>query len=198
MRQLRAVSRFIPVALLGAAALCGCVTPPLEPHAALDERSGASLTVVDTPLVLARERRDVAANARDYLTLVAAEINEAGRRRMVWVAHQWSTIDKRATDFQPVPGAPLLLIADGRDLRLAPVKDPGAAVLARNGALLAPDNADAITTFYAVDAATLEYVAASHYLSASFPESHLALAFTEWKDGRAALMRFLAQVGNGK
>jgi hypothetical protein len=181
---------------MSALTLGGCVSPPLEPRTVLDERSGASVTVVDAPLVLARERRDVAAHARDYLTLVAAEINEAGRRRVVWVAHQWSTIDKRATDFQPAPGAPLLLIADGRDLRLAPVEFAGAAMLARNGALLAPDDTDAITTFYSVDPATLEYVATSHFLSASFPESRLALPFTEWRNGRAALKRFLARVGN--
>jgi hypothetical protein len=81
---------------MGVVTFSACVTPPLEPRKVLDERSGISLTVVDQPLVLARERRDVAVQARDYLTLVAAQINESGKRELVWVVHQWSTIDSRA------------------------------------------------------------------------------------------------------
>jgi hypothetical protein len=186
--------------LLAAAALLfgGCVMPPLEPRVILDERTGVSLTVVDQPLVLARERRDVAVQARDYITLVAAEINESGRRRLVWVAHQWSTIDARATDFLPTPGAALLLVADGRDLRLLPVSDAAAADFAQNRALLRPEDANVTTTVYAVDTATLEYAATSRTLSAAFPESRLALPFAIWADGRPAVLRFLAQTGNAK
>ena len=161
----------------------------------LDENSGASITVVDQPLVLARERRDVAVQARDYLTLVAAEINESGHRRLVWVVHQWSTIDARAIDVQPAPDTPLLLVADGRDLRLKPIGDSGALRYVHNPALLAPEDSDAVTTAYAVDAATLEFVATSRQLSAAFPDSRLTLPFAPWKDGRAALRRFVEQVG---
>jgi hypothetical protein len=187
--------RFLAAAVLLSV---GCVMPPVEPRVVLDERTGASLTVVDQPLVLARERRDVAVQARDYITLVAAEINEEGRRRLVWVAHQWSTIDTRATDFQPTPGAPLLLVADGRDLRLSQIADREAANFAQNRALLAPDDANVTTTVYAVDAATLEYVATSTTLSAAFPESRLALPFVIWTDGRGAVLRLLEQTGNVK
>lgn len=180
---------------MAAVASVGCVMPPVEPRTVLDENSGASLTVVDQPLVLARERRDVAVQARDYLTFVAAEINESGRRQLVWVVHQWSTIDSRATDFQPAPDTPLLLVADGRDLRLKPIGDSAARYL-RNPALAAPEDANAITTAYAVDAATLEFVASSRQLSAAYPESRLTLPFGLWKDGRPALQRFVDQVGH--
>ncbi|MEO8016947.1 MAG: hypothetical protein ABI769_03960 [Pseudomonadota bacterium] len=178
--------------------LGGCVVPPPGPRVVLDQRTGASMTIVDQPLVLARERRDVAVQARDYITLVAAEINESGRRRLVWVAHQWSTIDARATDFQPTRGALLVLVADGRDLRLLPVADAAAADFAENRALLPPDDANVTTTVYAVDAATLDYVATSSTLSAAFPESRLALPFAVWTDGRPALLRFLAQTVHTK
>lgn len=177
-----------------AATLCGCVMPPLEPHTVLDEHSGASLTVVDQPLVLARERRDVAVHARDYLTLVAAELNETGHRRLVWVVHQWSTIDARALDVEPTVGAALLLVADGRDIRLTPANDVGAALYLKNPALLAPDDSNAITTAYTIDDATLEYVATCHQVSAAFPDSRLTLPFALWKDGRPALARFLAEI----
>jgi len=177
-----------------AALLAGCVMPPLEPRSVLDEHSGASLTVVDQPLILARERRDVAVQARDYLTLVAAEINESGRRRLIWAVHQWSTIDARAASEQPMPAATLMLIADGRDIRLTPISDAAAALYVHNGALMAPEDADAVTTLYAIDAATLEFVADSRQLAATYPESRLSLPFSLWADGRPALIRLLRQL----
>jgi hypothetical protein len=180
---------------MAAVLLGGCTMPPLAPRTVLDERTGASLTVVDQPLVLARERRDVAVQARDYLTLVAAEINESGHRQLVWVVHQWSTIDARVTDFRPTPGAALLLVADGRDMRLTPIGDSTALAYAHNPALLAPEDANTITTLYAVDTATLDFVATSSHVSATLPESGLALPFTLWKDGRPAILRFLNQIG---
>ena len=186
---------FLLIAVLLSA---GCTLPPVEPLVVLDERTGASLTVVDQPLVLARERRDVAVQARDYLTLVAAELNVSGARRLVWVAHQWSTIDTRVTGFQPVPGAALLLVADGRDLRLAPIEGGDAAYLAQNRALMRPDDANVTTTVYGADAEMLEFVATSRTLVAAFPESRVALPLAVWTDGRPAIRRFLEQTGNGR
>jgi hypothetical protein len=194
MRAIRMSVTISCVSIALAALLAGCVTPPPAPRSVLDERSGASLTVVDRPLILARERRDVAVQARDYLTLVAAEINESGRRRLIWALHQWSTIDARAADEKPLPAATLMLIADGRDMRLVPIADSAAASYAKNRALMAPEDADAVTTLYAVDEATLEFVATSRQLSASFPDSRLSLPFLLWADGRPALLRFLQEL----
>ncbi len=195
MRKTHFSPSFACLSVAAAMSLGGCVSPPLEPKTVLDQRSGATLTVVDEPLILARERRDVAVQARDYLTLVAAEINESGHRHLVWVVHQWSTIDARAADLQPLPGASLLLIADGRDLRLTPINNSIANALVKSRALLPPDDANAITTLYGIDSATLEYVATCRHLAASFPESRLALPFSVWRDGRPAVLRFLARVG---
>lgn len=171
----------------------GCVLPEAAPRAVLDQHTGTSLTVVDEPLVMARERRDIAVQARDYLTLVAAESNEAGRRRLLLVVHQWSTIDSRATDVAPQGSQALLLVADGRDLRLAPVHDLDAASLAHNPALLRPEDAQVTTTFYDVDASLLEYVASSRKLTAAYPDS-FALPFLLWRDGRPALGRLVASL----
>lgn len=185
-------------ALLACAFLSsGCVTPEPAPRTALDPRTGASLVVVDQPLVLARDRRDIAAQARDYLTLVAAEIDEAGHRRLIWAAHQWSTIDSRTADVKPASSAELLLVADGRDLHFKPLADSIAAPFRHNPALLPPEDAEVVTTLYETDADTLAFIAGSRSLSGSFPES-FALPFTLWKDGRQALTRLLVEVGYSK
>jgi hypothetical protein len=176
---------FAAVVLLNA-----CVTPQAGPAKSLDPETGVSLTVVDEPLIFARERRDVAANARDYVTLVAAEFNEAGRRRLVLVSHQWSTVDVRASDFVSVAHTELLIVADGRDLRFAPLPETIAAAFRGNPALAAPEDAHVLTAFYDVDASTLGYIATSRTLTAAYPDS-FALPFALWRDGRSAMARLL-------
>jgi hypothetical protein len=177
-------------------ALAGCASTPPGPRALLDTRTGASITVVDSPLVFARERRDAAAHARDYLTIVAAEINETGQRRLVLAVHRWSTIDQRSPGPRP-GGSELILIADGRDFRFAPLQGELVDRHASNRQLRPPDDAHVITTFYETDAATLEYLGASDYLSASYSDG-FALPFALWRDGRAALRRMAALVSSGE
>jgi hypothetical protein len=181
--------------LIVATLLAACAARPQATRAVIDPETGVSMIVVEQPIVLARERRDIAANARDYLTLVAAEINDAGRRRLIWVAHQWSTIDVRASDFRPAPDQRLLIVADGRDLRLVPLRDSTLTAYLRHPALLRPEDADVITTFYACDLAMLEFVATSRRVTASYPDS-FALPFALWRDGRPALGRLVDVIGD--
>ena len=180
-------------AWLFVAGLSGCVTPPPGPRQVLDAKTGATLMVVDEPLILARERRDVAVQARDYLTVVAAEINLSGRRRLFLAVHEWSTIDSRATS-PMIRGHPaLLLVADGRDLRLETAVDQAATALMGSRDLLRPEDAIVTTTLYDVDAATLDYLATSKTLAAAYPES-FALPYHIWRDGRPALTRLLTTI----
>ena len=176
-----------------AASLAGCVTPTPAPRTTIDPNTGVSLIVVDEPLVLARDRRDIAAQARDYLTLVAAEIDEAGSRRLILASHQWSTIDSRTADVRPASGAELLLVADGRDFRFKPLSGPFVAAYAQNPALRRPEDAEVVTTLYETDADALSFIASSHTLSASYPDS-FPLPFSLWKDGRRALGRLLGEI----
>jgi hypothetical protein len=177
--------------------LAGCASRVFAPVSVIDPDTGVSLTVVDQPLVLARDRRDIAVHARDYLTLIAAEVNESGRRSLVWVAHQWSTIDPRTRELRAdPPGGPLLVLADGRELRLHPIGDTAAGRYQHNRALAPPEDVRAVTTVFQVDADTLAYVAGSSRLSAMFPDSALAMSFGIWNDGRPALSRFVEAVSD--
>lgn len=178
-----------------ASLLAGCVTPQAAPRSTIDPNSGVSLLVADEPLVLARDRRDIAAQARDYLTLVAAEVDEAGSRRLILASHQWSTIDSRTADVRPASGTDLLLVADGRDFRFKPLSGPFVAAYARNPALKRPEDAEVVTTLYETDADTLAFIATSHTLSASHPDS-FPLPYALWKDGRGALTRLLGEIRN--
>jgi hypothetical protein len=172
---------------------CGCATPGTGTRELLDAKTGATLVVVDEPLILARERRDVAVQARDYLTLVGAEINVSGRRKLFLAVHEWSTIDSRATEHVSHGNSALLLVADGRDVRLQPATDPAAASFATGTALWRPEDAFVTTTIYEIDAATLDYLATSTTLAAAYPDS-FALPFALWRDGRPALRRLLSTI----
>ena len=175
--------------------LSACAPVTRAARTSLDEGTGASWTVAAEPLVMARERRDLAVQARDYLTLVAAEINVSGNRRLVLVAHQWSTIDVRALGRTHGAAAPLLLIADGRDLLLQPEPATWAASQVLPRELKHPDDADVVTAFYPIDGDALRYVATAHRLAGVFPEGFPALPFALWRDGRAAVLELLDAIG---
>jgi hypothetical protein len=78
------------------AMLTACTSSRLAPsHEIFDEQSGMTLEVVSMPFIFARERSDVAAHARDYATLVAAEIDRSGEYSDFLLLYRWSTVDRR-------------------------------------------------------------------------------------------------------
>lgn len=180
--------------LVATVAAGGCTAlPESRPRETLNERTGATLTVAAKPLVLARDRADLAAHARDYATLTAVEENNGGRRRLYLVADFWSTADSRLGEVAERPARAATLLADGQRLAFAPLQPVPASVSFRSGSVPAPASR-AFRSVYAVDEATLDFVAASRELTlhvdgSSFPEPYLV-----WEDGRPALRRFVAHL----
>lgn len=156
----------------------------------LDDRSGVSLRVVAEPLVLARERRDLAAHARDYLTLAAVERNEAGRRDLVLLAYRWSTIDRRVDRQDDAGARALVLLIDGRDLRLEAITGELAVELRPRPELHRPAVVEVRTVAYRVSRSTLEAIASGSGLVAFHADARDSGPFHLWRDGREALRRF--------
>jgi hypothetical protein len=185
----------IRVALLLALALASCtIQPSHRPTASsteiFDEESGSTLLVVSKPLVLARERSDVAAHARDYATLVAVEDDRSGQYTQYLLLYRWSTVDPRMS---PPPGADegdLRIVADGRTIELKPLERPPTS-LSQHRALHVPGHGDVVYRAYKVDSAMLHYIAASRELTVRMPREPLDTPFTVWEDGRGALAQFL-------
>jgi hypothetical protein len=177
------------VAAAGLLVACASLPAP-EPLSYLDERTGITLTVVDAPLVLARERRDLAANARDYLTLVAVKRNESGRITPALLVHRWSTIDTRVAPVAAAHDPKLVIVADGRDIRPVPLSPvPREFIPSDTHELWRPAVTQVGTTAYRIDAATLRFIAQSARISAFYDQPDDALPFLLWRDGRAALER---------
>ncbi|NJD31180.1 MAG: hypothetical protein FIB04_04775 [Gammaproteobacteria bacterium] len=111
------------VALAIALAAASCASGPGQDVAS---RTGAAAdaraTVAYGTLVFARERPELAAHARDYLTLVPVAVGPAGSQSLYFYGYVWSTIDKRGLRASDDAAGQFELIADDRRIPLAPVQ----------------------------------------------------------------------------
>jgi hypothetical protein len=179
----------LALVLGGCAARPGAFEEP-EPESSeyLDTQTGATVTVVEQPIVFARERSERAANLRDYVNVSAATVNRAGKREYVLVAYVWSTLDAR---FSPVNGASeLVLSADDRRLTLsANGKSPTDLGIARP--VHAPKGQKLVPLVFPTDLDTMRFVAASRALSVQVGAEGEEQAYELWDDGRPALAKFV-------
>jgi hypothetical protein len=182
-----------PPLLAALVALCACAAqrPAAAPREVLDERSGVTLFIVERPIVMARSRLDVAANARDYLTLVGIQEDRSGRYSTWLIVHRWSTVDPRIAADHGVGAARLRIIADDREVLLSPA-DPAPPLLARGDLLFGPRAARVVSFAYPIDVPTLRYLAGAQSLTANYPEDGLPIAYGLWQDGRGALRALAA------
>jgi hypothetical protein len=91
-------------------ALAGCAHQPAAPTSTgiteyLDTQTAMTVRVVAEPFVYGHDVPELAANARDYLSVGAVELDNMGRHRFFLVLVSWSTID-RARLNTPVPAQP--------------------------------------------------------------------------------------------
>ncbi len=157
--------------------------PPLE---YLDEQTAAYLTVVSEPLVFSYERRELAANARDYVTLAAAAVNRAGKVHYVLIGYVWSTIDPRVRQSPPPDPESFHLEADDRriDLKLIGHSPEAAGVGLR---IHAPPGTSVDPNVYAADLATLRFLSAAHRLALVSETEQTAFPYALWSDRRPEL-----------
>lgn len=168
---------------------------PAATREVLDEQTGKTLFIAAKPLMFARERTDVAAHARDYVTLIAVAVNESGRYSEYLLMYRWSTVDRRMLP-PPEPSAgELRILADERGIDLHPLEKVPSD-LAPRAEFPAPNHGDSITRAYKVDLPTLRFIAASRQLSVRLPLEPLDTPFGLWRDGRPDLQRFVDANGH--
>jgi hypothetical protein len=179
---------------LMAQALCACSgTPSLPGREIFEERTGNTLTVVSKPIVFARDRSDVAAYARDYATLVAIEVDQSGTFKDYLLLYRWSTVDSRMLSRPQSNEGAMRLLSEGRELNLEPLESLPVNVVS-DRELHVPHHGAALMRAYAIDLATLRFIAASRALTLQMPQESLNAPFTIWEDGRPALNRFVRQI----
>ncbi len=162
-------------------------------HEYADETTAATITVATNTLVFAQERSDLAANARDYVTLAPIEINLAGTRSYFWSGYLWSTIDRR--DGQPLlaPGDELVLVADGRPM---PLRSDGKS-LRDHGVAQPPTpvpTRKATAVLFVTDPERVAYVAKAAEVHIELLHAGVSESFILWKGRPAALRTFVERV----
>jgi len=188
------VKRYFPLLaalpLAVATLACSHAAAARDPIEYLDEQTAATVTVVREPIVFARERRDVSARQRDYVTLAAASVNRGGKITYVLVTYFWSTVDARVGGELVVPEV-MVLAADDRRLEFK----RSAARSTEQGIALpihAPPNHKADPVVFSTDLATLRYLAAARHLELRAGSDELASVYELWDDQRDELATFVA------
>jgi hypothetical protein len=177
-------------ALLLAPAQRAAPAADLEPREYLDQDTAATVTVVAEPLVFANPRTELAANARDYVTVAAAAVDRNGKVSYVGIAYFWSTVDPRVrTDPLPSPES-LLVLADDRRIELhlrgQSAHDAGIGVPVH-----VPPGAAATPHVYGLDLSTLRFIAEARQVTVLVDSNGTLLNYPLWDDRRAALRAFV-------
>ena len=168
----------------------------------LDQRTGASVTIVRQPLTFALERTTLAAHSRDYVSLSALEVDRSGQAHLYMLGYFWSTIDRRTGATGPNPtDTSILVFADGRPIRLTPIL-PLPKDLEANPQLLAPETARYEEAAYQVTWEQLRFISNSKVLKLQIvadkeDDDAEAETYEIWTDARRALGRFVARIGPG-
>jgi len=172
--------------------LCACAAPAGDspPREYLDEETGATVTLQSEALVFAYSRRELAANARDYVTLQAAAVNRAGKLSYVLISYVWSTVDPRMREEPLLVPDQLLLHADDRRIQLN-ARGHSAREAGIGMEVDVPSGAKGEPTVYATDLATLRFIAESRHLALALDTERSTLLYDLWEDRRAALARFV-------
>jgi hypothetical protein len=181
--------RPIHVVLLALAAAMGACTSASRtrgPTEFLDEKTAATVSVAAKPLVFAHERTELAAHARDYVTLVGASVNRSGTVDYFMFAYFWSTVDRRDAKVESPPDGEFTIAADDR--RILPhlvghsTQDAGVG-----SAVRAPPGHRWSLNVYKTDLATLRYLAESRHLAAITGPAQEPITYDLWEDQRPAL-----------
>jgi hypothetical protein len=175
------------------ALLSGAAKPPEE---YLDEDTAATLTIVADPLVFACERRDLAAHARDYVTLAAVAVNRNRKVSYVLLAYFWSTVAPHLRpDALPSPDT-LLLQADDRriELRRSPQTARDAGI---SQSVHPPPGTATQPLVYPTDLPTLRFLAEARRLKVLSDSDATPTGFVLWDDEREALRAFVQHLNGG-
>src|SRR5882757_10860017 len=158
---------------------------PRHPSEYLDPVTAAMVSSVTAPLIFARAHPDVAANARQYATVVGASVNRSGHYEYVLLVYIWSTVDARL-GAGAHPGETVVFLADERAIRLQrdgrSLKEVGIAK-----PLLRPLYYRGSPRVYKTDRDTLRFIASARHVRLQLEGDQDARPFDIWTDGRRQL-----------
>lgn len=203
------MSRSPRIVWIAAAVLCGACThlpsvgstaatvpvpPPTLVSEYLDPQTAMTVRLVAEPYIFGRDVPDLAANARDYVSLGAVELDNMGKHRYFLALVSWSTID-RARSGSALPALPArLAIGNGPSLREWAVTSHEPRQLGAGISVFDPPSGRFGDSWFEVKPADLRALAEHPPASIEVTLEGLRRTFTLWRDGQAALQEFAANL----
>ncbi|HTV80670.1 MAG TPA: hypothetical protein VMF03_20635 [Steroidobacteraceae bacterium] len=169
------------------AALAACKSVPPGSRDVLDDRTGATVTVVGAPITFSRPAD--ARSSHNYLTLDAIQKDDAGKYSEFLLLYRWSAYyGKELPSAGGATAGELIIDVDGHSVKLTPLERLPEG-LPKPEVLFVPATNAALRA-YAVEPDTLKLIASSHAIDLSLPDDSPD-TFLLWQDGRPALQEFL-------
>ena len=166
----------------------GLVRPILagvQPFEFLDERTGATITVVHDPLVVPLERSVIAAMGKDdVISLTAVEVDRSGELQLYLIGYDWSSANHLEKT--------LILQTDDRKVELAPLAQFPPELL-NDRKLLAPPFSHLQRAGYRVTRELLRELAGSKRLSLTLTDAGSEQSFDVW-EGKPSLTAFVERI----
>jgi hypothetical protein len=193
-KPIASIRPFRLLALLPAV-LAACSSGPSAPRAVLDENTGVTINAVSAPLLFVRIHGDANSGARDYVTLVAAENDNAGKYTDLFLMYRWSISFHGMAPQPPQNAGRIVLEADGREIVLQPMPEIPVD-LSRHEDLFVPEGDRVEKYAYLTNFDTMRAIAESHTLTLRLPQEPEApdTPFALWRDGRPALNQLVNQL----
>lgn len=162
----------------------------------LDASTAATILTIREPLVFARERTELAVNARDYFYLVPVDVNRSGKHSLYWLAYAWSTIVSRGDTLLFQKSDELVLVADDRPIALhranETLREAGIAELP-----LRPPVKNAQLLLFGADRDTLSFAGAAAQLSLHLIGEGGNQIFAPWRVRNRVLQEFSLALETG-
>jgi hypothetical protein len=166
----------------------GLLRPALagvQPTEFLDERTGATITVVHDPLIVPLRRSVITAmGSDDVISLTAVEVDRSGDLQLFLVGYDWSGSNRLAK--------PLQLQADDKRVELVPM-EPFPAELLNDRKLLAPPYSHLQRAGYRVTRELLAVLAACKHLNLMVMEAGSEQPYDVW-EGRPSFKAFVERI----
>jgi len=171
---------------------CASETPRVTEY--LDPQTAVTIRALGEPLIYAHAAPELAANARDYLSLGVVEINNMGTRKHYLALVSWSTINRERVGAAPAPVPDRFEVeVGGRQHVFTPIGHEPRS-LGIGGALFRPPSGYAGESWYAVTPAELRALAAAPPGAIGLDQESGRVDYEAWRADSGALAEFVRDI----
>jgi hypothetical protein len=172
----------------------GCTTGDSRVSEYLDPQTAVTIRALAEPLIYAHDAPQLAANARDYLSLGVVEVNNMGARKHYLALVSWSTIDRKRAGVAPIPAPERIEVAFGGSTREFPLVSHEPRSLGIGGTLYRPPSGYGGESWYAVTPAELRVLAATPPASIALFDESGRTTYLSWRGAGASLAEFVRDI----